>query len=722
MNSFWPSTRRRRWLLLVILLIGCALRLWLWLRSPPHQPANDEVEYLQVARDLLAGRGWRFYEQYHWLRAPLYPLWLAGSLWLTQSLPGAELRWAALPNIALSCATIYLYYLLGRAVGARVSSAETSDPADPARGERVGLITATSAALLLTFSTFASLWMSETLFTTLFICTLLLLLRCAAQPPGARKLWLAAAAGALLGLTTLTRSQPLTAIPLVALWLLIDNKEQTAQNSRRVTRMTLVCSLFLVLGSVLVIAPWTLSNYRAYGGFIPVETGLSFNLWAFNEPRESLDTIYRTLEEIPNPVARSDYATAKGLARLREDPTILLRKLWPNWNDLLRVKPIEDRFLQANYYEDVPFTIFTLALALDDGLYSVLAVLGLCGLLLAPLDRRKLLLGGWLLYVVAVILLTHGEPRYRHFIFPVLLPYAAWLLVALARPLWRRHHLLALTASLLLLTALLWRPLVQLYPRAWAERNLRRGWAIVRAELSADPAAAIGWRQRAVEIDPGSPDALLGLGTLYQRLGRDDEAIATFERAFALEPSYVATNIRLGDAYRRAGRAADARLAFKGHYTDALSMLDWAWSHLDTPPPAAIDVGDGLDFGFVHGVYADELQISEGVSRHVRWTQRQAELKLAGSAAPGLVRLTLAAPWPDDRSVPAAICINGACQSLLLDARWRTIVVSVAPADEYRVRISAPTFQPRQFEPQSPDARQLGVMIDQAARVAFDPR
>src|SRR3954452_782282 len=98
--------------LALTLALALALRLLLW-SQPLHQLANDEVEYVTVARDLLAGRGWQFYEHYHWLRAPLYPLFLAGSLWLAggdpaPGLPSISLGFAralhlaALPNIALS--------------------------------------------------------------------------------------------------------------------------------------------------------------------------------------------------------------------------------------------------------------------------------------------------------------------------------------------------------------------------------------------------------------------------------------------------------------------------------------------------------------------------------------------------------------------------------------------------------------------------------------------
>src|SRR5688500_3882438 len=118
-----PTTRRGRVLLAAILLLALAVRLALW-RLPQHLPANDENEYLAVARDLLAGRGWRFYESYPWLRAPLYPLFLAGSL----ALAGGDAQLALLPTIALSLAHIFGLWLLGRALAQR-----------PERAERTGL-------------------------------------------------------------------------------------------------------------------------------------------------------------------------------------------------------------------------------------------------------------------------------------------------------------------------------------------------------------------------------------------------------------------------------------------------------------------------------------------------------------------------------------------------------------------------------------------------------
>ena len=707
-HFLWPTTRRRRWLLVCVLLIGMALRLWLWWRSPLHQPANDETEYVAVARDLLAGRGWQFYETYHWLRAPLYPLWLAGSLWLFD-----DLRLASLPNIALSSATVYLFYLLGREVGL---SGRDGAPDQIAVAERVGLLSAGSAALLFTLATFASLWMAETLFTALFAGALLLLLRCADRP----RLWLAGAAGSLLGLAILTRSSPLPLVPLAALWLAWNGYRRSAADIKsKALRSSVLYGVVFALCCGLTIAPWTLRNYLAYGEPIAVETGLSYNLWAFNEPREDDETIFKTLETIPNPANRADYATSKGLARLREDPAIVLRKLWPNWNAIWMIKPIEDRFLLPTYYQDVPLGVFALALLLDDALYVGLALLGLWGLVCAPLDRRKLLLGGWLLALIGVVLLTHGEGRYRQFIFPVLLPYAAWQIVALRR---QTRELLGVKqiAALLAIVGALWTAIVVYYPQEWALRNLRRGWAVLQAERalrSGDPTNAISYYQWAQTLDPTSPDVWLALAAVYRQLEQPQQALAALDNAFTLTPSYVTVNLRRGDTLRHMGRAEDAREAFKGFYNDEQQMVDWAWTDLESPPPATIEVGDGLDFGFISGMYPAESQ----QGRQVRWTNGRAALKLAGSATGAQIRLTLAAPWPKGEQVPLRVCVNASCTELVLDTAWREYRLTTPPAPEYRVTLGSPTFSPQQLDRQARDRRDLGVLIDQATVEPFAP-
>src|SRR5262245_56579157 len=206
----------------LILLLALALRLLLW-SQPLHQPANDEIEYITVARDLVAGRGWQFYEHYRWLRAPLYPLFLAGSLWLASgdapASSGQALYLAALPNLALSVVNVYLIYRLSLALVGRAAAR----------------LAALLAAVLLTFATFASLYMPETLFTFFFAAAL----ACLVRPPTirdsrdsgygetvrqrsvSRDPWFAILGGMLFGMATLTRSITLLFIPVVAAWLFL---------------------------------------------------------------------------------------------------------------------------------------------------------------------------------------------------------------------------------------------------------------------------------------------------------------------------------------------------------------------------------------------------------------------------------------------------------------------------------------------------------------------
>src|SRR5262249_1464755 len=104
---------------------------------------------------------------------------------------------------------------------------------------------------------------------------------------------------------------------------------------------------------------------------------------------------------------------------------IVWRKLWTVWSYLWRVKPIEDRFLLPTYYSDPPPLVFLGALLLDDALYAVLLVAGVAGLARVRDRRAWLLCAAWLVCFVGTTLLTHSEGRYRHFVFPVLIPCAA---------------------------------------------------------------------------------------------------------------------------------------------------------------------------------------------------------------------------------------------------------------------------------------------------------
>ena len=720
---------RMPYALLLVLLPALALRLALW-SQPLHQPANDEVEYITVAYDLLAGRGWEFYTSYHWLRAPLYPLWLAGSLWLARG----NLYLAALPNLLLSVVNVYLIYRLTREL---ILAFQPPTPTAQRTVHTAALLAALGAALLFTFNTFAGLYMSETLFTFCFTATLVALIRWKRQSAErraqsaerrAQKRGLLVPAGILMGMAILTRSLPLLFMPVVLLWIMLppggttDGEAQPVTVRQRIAglfrRNTLLNALIFGVAVALPIAPWTLRNCLAYEQCVLVETGLSYNLWAFNEPREDQATIFRTLEQIPDPTVRAAEATERGLERLREDPAILLRKLWPNWVHLWRVKIIQDRFLLADYSSDPPPLVFLASLLLDDLLYVVILVAGVIGISRALAQRQlvALLPALWIAYVIAITLLTHGEARYRHFVFPVLLPFAALQITHLRTQFAGTKQPPAFIPRLPapLLVGLLLYTFVISYPWQWAVEGAARSThrlvgniALSRGDLDAAAAAY----QRALAAD-STPDGWIALGDVRRRQGDPAGAEVAYRRAWRNELDHIAASARLGDLLREQGRDAAAREAFIGRYVDEQDVVDWSWTYLDPVPTARIEVGEGLDFGYVGGVYpAEFLQ-----DARVRWTTGHARFRLALPAAtasidqPVLLQVRLAAPRPDNTPVRVQICVADSCRPVTLDAGWQRITLRLPPANTTRrvVELHSPTFT-------APDGRELGVLVDWVA-------
>ncbi|MCS6881996.1 MAG: glycosyltransferase family 39 protein [Oscillochloridaceae bacterium] len=664
--------------LLLILMLALAWRLVLW-AQPLHEPANDEVEYLRVARDLLAGQGWSFYEEWRWLRAPLYPLFLAGSLWLA----GGDLQRAALPNIAASVAVVYLVYRLARELAS-------------AGGERAALLAALAAALLQTGATFASLYMSETLFSLLFGGALLSL----AVWRRAGGAWRLALAGALFGLACLTRSAALVFLPALMLWVAII----ATRREGKLWPRGVLAALLPAVCAALVIAPWTIRNCRAYTACVLIETGFAYNLWAFYEPREDLNTINRTLEAIPDPVARADEAARRGLERLREDPAILLRKLPVEWSRLWAVKIIQDRFLLPSYYADPPPPVFLAGLLLDDLLYLLVLLLAGYGLALG-LSRRDgltVLLALWMALFIAVTLVTHAEGRYRHFLFIAMLPLAGVAANALPRRT-RPRPLAGLAVATPLALALL--PLSLYYPWSWAlegtSRSLYRWAGDALAAAGRFDAAERAYRAALAAHE--TPDGWLVLGDLRRRQGDLNRAAEAYDRAFALAGPYPAASARRGDLLRELGRDDEARRAFEGRYLDPARLTDWSYRFLRPRPAMLIDLGNGLDFGYVGQVYPAEL----AHQATGRWTGGDGRLRLGGEgSAPGLLTLRVTAPWPDGQGARLCICAGETCTTAPVDQRWRVVRV-LLPTTGDEIALRSPTFV-------ASDGRRLGVFLDWA--------
>jgi hypothetical protein len=288
----WRTQAQRLWRehggLLLALAIGLALRLLLWGRIPRTGLISDEGEYFSAADWLAHGRGFNWYLGYLWTRAPLYPLLVAAHFRLFGDTPAP----IYLTQTLLSLLNVALVYALARHVMSRAGqSTDFADYTDSVKSHRiVPTVAAILMAVYLPFALYAQVLLSETLFIALLLGGFMALARWAegrkTKDGAARTFrWSIALAGVLFGLATLTRSLTLPFIPVVALWLLM-------QEPRTKNREPMVVSVrrFSVLGSrfwpaavfltttTLVIAPWTIYNSRMYGGLVVVDTSGAFNI------------------------------------------------------------------------------------------------------------------------------------------------------------------------------------------------------------------------------------------------------------------------------------------------------------------------------------------------------------------------------------------------------------------------------------------------------------
>ena len=153
-----------------------------------------------------------------------------------------------------------LAFLLGRRLvnGASVArgDAEPNVAADAA-----GLAAALVLAVLPAMTEYAGLLMTETLSSTLLIGAVLAFL-CASDGNDGR--W-AGAAGLLVGALTLVRAEFIVLLFLLPLLALVRRPPEW--------RAAAMPALAIILGAVVVIAPWTIRNASALDRFVPVSTG-----------------------------------------------------------------------------------------------------------------------------------------------------------------------------------------------------------------------------------------------------------------------------------------------------------------------------------------------------------------------------------------------------------------------------------------------------------------
>jgi Dolichyl-phosphate-mannose-protein mannosyltransferase len=585
-----------------------------------------------------------------------------------------------------------------------------------------------------------------------------------------RFMFYSALAGLTLGALALLRSVALPLLPLGALWLLVrtdespspiassqlrsatDQGPQTPDRQsdiQHTRRKRLLCSLLFVLCAILVIAPWTIRNYATYGAPILIDTTGPENLWLDNDPA-GRDAVKRQLYDLgDHRAARQRLALARGAAVVAADPARFFAKAWGE----------AQKFFALQYFDDMrerreiwlPPAEVGLRLLLGDGVWLVLVLGGAVGLWLVQEPRTKnrgqnigatmaalaawfsdarWLFVPWALYTLLTALVFHVELRYRLPLYPVLLPYAAWTLVRIAdcrlqiadwakiQTKIKNQRLKVtfgfLSCTLMIGLALLHRPyLLEAWRLAWKHAQL---WRAERALTSGDAAGAQAAAQAALDWDDESALARVSLARAALLAGDQPRAIGWLGAAIDVLPAHPHAHLLRGAILRAQGQAQPALrdLAFERNSLEDLQ--GWALRAFASfaPVPAVVEVGGGLDLGFVRG-------FSQAEQGAFRWSSAESQVGLLVPPAAARLDLRLAAGRPAG-APPATLVVlvdGRELGRIQLQSGWRTYSLPLSqPPGPLVLTLRSDTFRPRDYDRVSPDDRALGVMVARVAIVA----
>ena len=537
---------RRQWLIVAgILGVAFAFRLLFLRQIGGHALYStltaDPAVYQAQALDILRGKLTADHAYFH--SSPLYPYFVAAIV----RLAGPGLQAVRNAQALVGCATVFLVYELARRTVGRIAAAVA------------GLL----AALYVPLVFFEAEFLEITLVMALTAGSLLMVMR--ATEPGRRGLQSAISAGLLLGLAALGKPNLLLFVPVAAAWVLLrsGSRQGERNQSRRAgparERAARAAALFMAAG--VAILPATIHNYRSEGDIIPVSSNGGINLYIGNHPgapgtftvpsdmRFDLRIASKAVAE--NATGRtlsagevSDYWAERALGFMRERPAMWLtqtvRKFRLFWN----------HYEIPNHYDLGFVARDASALRFPVGTFAVVAPLGVVGLALAALRRRRvdvlILFGITFMCSVLPFFITS---RYRLPIVLALLPGAGFAV----QEVWR----MARSAS--------WKGLAALGVAVAAVAvpvnidTIEFGTAQMHNTLGAiyggqgDLEAAAAEFEAALEDDPGDLSARRNLGLAYLELGRHEDAAREFRAALRRHPRYYEAEVELGMAYAGMG-------------------------------------------------------------------------------------------------------------------------------------------------------------------------
>jgi len=401
--------------LLVVLTLALAVRIGLaWGTAGLDLKIVDEQHYRQLAHSLVRGDGFAWEPaNLTSIRPPAYPFFVAG-IW---TLAGTESTDAVrVAHIGLSLLTVILVFRLGRLMFDR----------------RTAVVAAAIVAFYPSLLFSGVLLLTEVLFTLCLVLTAFGYARLM-RAPGP---FTAFSTGAALGLAALTRS---------VLWPFVLVLVPLAMLSVRGGRAQRVRTAALVLlGFMVLVAPWAARNTRLQGTFTIVDTMGGLNLHMGNNAHTPEDRMWDAISlqgtrhwafEMPATApggaawtegTKEKWARATALAYMQTNPLTTLRRSVLKFADFWGLeRELVAAFQQGLYNPPTWFAV--LAVVAVTASYPAVLLLGVMGACVRPPSDRRT--HAFVLLVIVCICGLHtivfGHSRYHLPLIPFISLYAA---------------------------------------------------------------------------------------------------------------------------------------------------------------------------------------------------------------------------------------------------------------------------------------------------------
>lgn len=426
--------------LLWVLAAGLVARLVFFVLFSDIELRMDEIQYQEIAVNLVAGKGFAIGDKLTSWRPPLYSAALAGLYRVTGTTDPTVARAF---QAVISLLTAVLAYALARRLF----------------GQRAAVCAAALVALYPSFLFYGNHVLTEILFTF----TVTLSAWCFAEylhRPGVAR---AAVTGLALALAVLTRD---IVWPMAFVMAALTVWFASVSPARRIGH---VAALLLVF--VAVLAPWVVRNTRVQGVFTLISTNGGVVFMEGNYEHTPLDYSWRahTLDSelkvrrlLPTNISegeRQRQAFQYGIKYMLANPGLTVKRALLKAANVWGLEREITGALLGGGYGKVPRAAVLIATLAITGVYALTivgAVVGLCAALSRrgrglPLHLFTLIL---VLFITAAHALVFGHPRYHLPLIPILALYAAraWTGWPAAWP--RRVPALAASAVAALLVAI----------------------------------------------------------------------------------------------------------------------------------------------------------------------------------------------------------------------------------------------------------------------------